>query len=144
MQVKLAENDEQLRQIIPVMLELRPQYSKDALLEQMLLQQSNGYRVAYVEDDEGRVVTVAGFVVSQKLAWQKHVYVDDLVSSEAHRSRGAGKLLLDWLKAYACEQGCQQLHLDSGVTRYAAHRFYLREGFNITSHHFAVTDLNED
>lgn len=144
MQVILAQSDEQLRQALPVLLQLRPQYSADTLLQQIRLQQRSGYRVAYVEDEGGAVVSVAGFVLGQKLAWQKHLYVDDLVSSEAHRSRGAGKFLLDWLKGYAREQGCQQLHLDSGVTRYAAHRFYLREGFDITSHHFAVSHLDED
>ncbi len=33
-----------------------------------------------------------------------------------------------------------KLQLDSGVQRFGAHRFYLREGFHISSH-FAITDL---
>ncbi len=143
MQAKLVEGTEQLRLIGPVLLQLRPQYSEASLIEQILLQQKGGYRVAYVES-ENEVLCVAGFVVGQKLAWQKHLYVDDLVTSEAHRSTGAGKFLIDWLKHYARKQGCKQLHLDSGVTRFGAHRFYLREGFDITSHHFAVVDLNAD
>jgi hypothetical protein len=49
--------------------------------------------------------------------------------------------MLDWLKAHALELGCRQLQLDSGVQRFGAHRFYLREGFHISSHHFAITDL---
>ncbi len=145
MQVKLAESTEQLELICPVLLQLRPQYSQEALIEQILLQQKGGYRVAYVLDEnKDEVLSVAGFVMGQKLAWQKHIYVDDLVTNEAHRSTGAGRLLIDWLKQYGRKQGCQQLHLDSGVSRFAAHRFYLREGFNITSHHFAVVDLDAD
>ena len=31
--------------------------------------------------------------------------------------------------------------LGSGVQRFPAHRFYLRQGFNIASHHFSITDL---
>lgn len=31
-----------------------------------------------------------------------------------------------------------ELHLDSGVQRYGAHRFYLRHGMDITSHHFRL------
>jgi len=34
-----------------------------------------------------------------------------------------------------------QLHLDSGVQRYMAHKFYLREGFIIASHHFSISPL---
>ena len=49
-----------------------------------------------------------------------------------------------WLKAYSRGHGCSQLQLDSGVQRFEAHRFYLREGFHISSHHFAITDLGSD
>ena len=112
------------------------------LIEQIKRQQANGYQLAYVMEG-GQVLCVAGFVISDKLAWQKHVYIDDLVTCEIQRSSGAGKYLLDWLKAYAKEQGCQQLHLDSGVQRFGAHKFYLREGFTISSHHFAITDLQD-
>lgn len=140
MQVKTADSLEELRLISPVLLQLRPQYSEDALIRQIQAQQVAGYRIAYVEK-EGNVLCVAGFVMGQKLAWTKHIYVDDLVTSEAHRSTGAGKLLIDWLKQYGRENDCQQLHLDSGVTRFGAHSFYLREGFNISSHHFAIAKL---
>lgn len=142
MQVKIAESVEQLKLISPVLLQLRPQYSEDALIRQIQSQQADGYRVAYVLDGEN-VLSVAGFVIGQKLAWTKHIYVDDLVTNEAHRSTGAGKFLIAWLKQVGLDNGCQQLHLDSGVTRFAAHKFYLREGFDITSHHFAVVDLGE-
>ena len=138
MQVKLAERTEELKLICPTLLQLRPQYSEETLIAQIQSQQKDGYRIAYVEDG-GNVLSVAGFVQGQKLAWQKHIYVDDLVTDEAHRSSGAGRLLIAWLKEFGRSHGCQQLHLDSG-----AHRFYLREGFDITSHHFAVVDLDAD
>jgi GNAT superfamily N-acetyltransferase len=69
------------------------------------------------------------------------LYVDDLVTAERHRSTGAGTRMLDWLKAHALALGRRQLQLDSGVQRFGAHRFYLREGFHISSHHFAITAL---
>lgn len=141
MQVKIAESLEDLKLIAPVLLQLRPKYSADGLIAQIQSQQKDGYRIAYVQEGVD-VLCVAGFLLGQKLAWTKHIYVDDLVTCEAHRSSGAGKALVDWLKQHAKENGCQQLHLDSGVTRYGAHKFYLREGFDITSHHFAVVQLD--
>lgn len=89
------------------------------------------------------VAGVAGFVVGNKLAWGKHIYIADLVTSEGYRSSGVGGRLIDWLKSYARERGCKQIHLDSGVQRFSAHRFYLRHGFNIVSHHFSIMDLAE-
>jgi len=142
MQVKLAASRDELALICPVLLQLRPQYTADSLIAQIQAQQESGYQIAYViEDDE--VLCVAGFVIGLKLAWQKHLYVDDLITDGNRRSTGAGKMLIAWLKQYGRDQGCQQLHLDSGVQRFAAHKFYLREGFSISSHHFAISDITK-
>lgn len=141
MEVKLLASDAELAMISPVLLQLRPQHTQTSLIAQIKQQQALGYQIAYVIDN-GKVLSVAGFIVGIKLAWQKHIYIDDLVTDETNRSTGAGKKLLDWLQDYARELGCQQLHLDSGVQRFGAHRFYLREDFIISSHHFAITDLH--
>jgi GNAT superfamily N-acetyltransferase len=102
-----------------------------------LRQQEDGYRLAYVED-EGSVVAVAGFRISLNLAWGRFLYVDDLVTQADGRSKGYGRSLLKWLADHARESGCGELHLDSGVQRYGAHRFYLAHRMDITSHHFAL------
>jgi len=142
MHIKIAESDPELEALSGVLLELRPAFSKESLVEQIKAQRRDGYRIAYVESS-GEVLCAAGFVIGTKLAWGKHLYVDDLVTAERHRSTGAGARMMDWLKAHARANGCKQLHLDSGVQRFGAHRFYLREGFNIGSHHFSITDLTE-
>ena len=141
MEVKFADSADDVKKISAVLLQLRPQYTEESLVEQILKQQQNGYRIAYAEDND-TVLCVAGFVMGEKLAWQKHIYIDDLVTNADHRSTGAGKFLIDWFKNFARENGYQQLHLDSGVQRFAAHKFYLREGFSINSHHFAISNLN--
>jgi GNAT superfamily N-acetyltransferase len=141
MNIHLATEETDLAAIADVMLELRTTYTKAALIERMREQMRHGYRIAWVEAD-GEVLCVAGFVVGLKLAWGRHVYVDDLVTAERHRSTGAGAAMIAWLKAHAREQGCRELHLDSGVQRFAAHRFYLRERFNIDSHHFSLKTLD--
>jgi len=142
MNIHIAESDAQLEMVIGVLLQLRTAFTKELLLAQIKEQQRHGYQIAYVESDE-EVLCVAGFVVGTKLAWGKHIYVDDLVTAERRRSSGAGAKMIEWLKSHACDLNCGQLHLDSGVQRFAAHRFYLREGFNIASHHFSITDLGK-
>ena len=141
MNVRIAETDADLARIADVLLELRGTFNRDTLIAQIEQQRQTGYQIAYVESD-GEVLCVAGFVVGMKLAWGKHIYVDDLVTADRHRSKGAGAQMIEWLKSHALQLGCNQLHLDSGVQRFAAHRFYLREGFNIGSHHFSITDLS--
>ncbi|MEX2963506.1 GNAT family N-acetyltransferase [Microbulbifer sp. TYP-18] len=138
LQVGLVASDGELEAAADVLLQLRSFLTRGQILIRIRQQMSAGYQLA-IATRNNRVIAVAGFVVVRKLAWGKHIYVDDLVTSADCRSGGAGKALIDWLKAFGREQGCEQLHLDSGVERFAAHRFYLREGFAITSHHFALS-----
>jgi GNAT superfamily N-acetyltransferase len=120
-----------------VMKQLRPHLERDTYVSTVLSLLQGGYRlVAAVVS--GRVEAVAGYRFGESLAWDKYLYVDDLVTDEGARSKGHGKLLLDWLKREAAAQGCRELHLDSGVQRFAAHRFYLRERMDIASHHFRI------
>jgi hypothetical protein len=65
--------------------------------------------------------------------------MDDLVTDTESRSGGHGRALFDWVVERAREAGCEQFHLDSGVQRFDAHRFYLARRMSITCHHFALT-----
>jgi GNAT superfamily N-acetyltransferase len=60
------------------------------------------------------------------------------VTDETARSRGHGEAMLHWLIDYARRENCDEFHLDSGVQRFGAHRFYLNHRMDITSHHFAL------
>jgi len=136
--VHCAETDENLLRCLPVLQHLRPYLTDaEAFVAQVRRQSSaHGYSVAFVEDS-GEVCAVAGYRFVESLAWGRHLYVDDLVAAPAARGKGYGRLLLDWLKAEARAAGCEQLHLDSGTQRHGAHRFYLGQGMDITSFHFA-------
>lgn len=143
MVIRLVDTDEDLATIAPVLLQLRPQYTRESLVARIReQQQSDGFRVACLFIDD-KPACVAGFVINEKLHWGRALYVDDLVTDEAQRSKGAGKAMLAWLKNHARAAGCRQLHLDSGMHRVDAHRFYDREGFARASLHFSITDLSE-
>jgi GNAT superfamily N-acetyltransferase len=87
--------------------------------------------------DDGVVGAVAGWRLMAQTSTGRTLYVDDLVTDAAVRSRGHGAALLAYLAGRAEELGASALSLDSGVQRHDAHRFYLRERMAITSHHFA-------
>jgi GNAT superfamily N-acetyltransferase len=136
-QIRLAETREDVARCHPVMRELRPHLDLRQFVDQVARQQAGGYRLAFAESADA-VEACAGFRVLENLAWGRFLYVDDLVTAAGARSRGFGARLFEWLIAMARAEGCAQLHLDSGVQRFAAHRFYLRERMEITSHHFAL------
>jgi GNAT superfamily N-acetyltransferase len=68
----------------------------------------------------------------------KTLYVDDLVTDEANRSRGFGEAMIAWLVAQARSEGCKTFSLDSGTQRQAAHAFYFRVGLRISDFHFQM------
>jgi GNAT superfamily N-acetyltransferase len=137
--IKLATSVVEIEQCFPVISQLRPHLVADNFAQQVQTQRSAGYHLAYIYDDQDdQVLGVAGFNITTNLAWGKYFYVADLVVDEKVRSQGYGEMLFTWLIKYAQDHNCQQLHLDSGVQRFAAHRFYLRHKMNISSHHFAL------
>lgn len=135
MNISLAITDAAIAACYPVMRELRPHIAASEFLPRIRSQERSGYRLACIEGPAG-VVAVAGFRTGENLAWGRFLYVDDLVTLPEHRSQGYGSALLSWLRTYAAEQGCGQMHLDSGVQRKDAHRFYEREGMTLASLHF--------
>jgi GNAT superfamily N-acetyltransferase len=143
MEVKVAQNDAELERCFPVMVQLRPKLTAQSFMEQVKRQQAReGYQLAYVED-AGEVRALAGFRFQEMLFRGWHMYVDDLITDEGGRSHGYGAALFDWLVARARQEGCVGLDLDSGVQRFAAHRFYFRQRMHISSYHFSLS-LDEE
>lgn len=119
----------------PVLRELRPHLDADAFIAAVAAQRVEGYRLigAWRRDVP---LAAAGFRVQHMLAHGRLLYVDDLVTSEASRGQGVGKLVFDWLTAEARRLGCAGIQLDSGTWRHAAHAFYFARGMHVSSFHF--------
>jgi GNAT superfamily N-acetyltransferase len=139
--IQFAETPAEIKRCYPVIVQLRPHLSEEDFVIQVERMQKNRYQLAFIED-EHVVRSLAGFHISESLAWGKYLYVDDFITDEKNRAKGYGKKLFAWVIDYAKREECDQLHLDSGVQRerFDAHRFYLNQKMNITAHHF-VLDL---
>jgi GNAT superfamily N-acetyltransferase len=136
--IQPALTDDQILAARAVMLDLRPNIAPgDFLATVRRMMQTDGYHLAALSA-EGEVRAVAGYRYIEMLYAGRLMYVDDLNTDPAHRSRGYGQALMDWLKAEARAHGCAQLHLDSGVQREQTHRFYFRVGLTINAYHFRV------
>jgi GNAT superfamily N-acetyltransferase len=122
----------------PVMRQLRPHLDENQYVAAVdRMRSTDGFRLV-AAGIGGTVGAVAGFRTMEMLYCGRILSVDDLITDEAMRSQGLGKALLDWLTAEARSLGCAQIHLDSGVQRLDAHRFYERESFKKTAFHFAT------
>ena len=136
--IKVADTPQTIGQCYPVMRELRTHItSEQEFVDRVLRQQKQGYEIAFLEA-EGEVRAAAGYRLLESLFSGKNLYVDDLVTRDADRSRGYGGELLDWLIDQARLNNCETLELDSGVQRFDAHRFYFSKRMSISSYHFRI------
>jgi GNAT superfamily N-acetyltransferase len=126
-------------QLLAVLRELRPHLTAESFGAVLAEGTPQGLRFTGVYE-AGRCVAVAGWRIVATTSTLRKLYVDDLVTAPQARSRGVGRMLLTELRERARVAGCTVVDLDSGVTRFDAHRFYSREGMRIHAHHF-VLDL---
>lgn len=133
---EFLESKEQWVEAFPVVHLLRPHLELESYLALVGEQSRNENYHLLAARHHGKIVAIAGFRIATALAHGRHIYVDDLVTEEAARSRGFGACLLERIAKFGREHGCQSLHLDSGVQRHGAHRFYLLNRMDIVYFHF--------
>ncbi|MEV6199888.1 GNAT family N-acetyltransferase [Streptomyces sp. NPDC051771] len=122
--------------LLPVLLELRPHLTPALFQDVYERGHVQGLRFTAAYDEDGRCVGAAGWRLVHNTSSISKLYVDDLVTASAVRSTGVGHALIAHLDGHARAAGCHELNLDSGTQRTDAHRFYLRERFDIVAFHF--------
>jgi GNAT superfamily N-acetyltransferase len=125
MEVRELTSDGDLQAAFPLMRELRDRIREEAFLPEVRRQQKEGYRLFGLLDDD-RLVSLAGVRRTHTLSRGEHLFVDDLVTSEAARGLGYGAAIMRWLAEQAREDSIPRIYLDSRLT---ARGFYERLGF---------------
>ena len=95
---KQAITDKEIENCFDVMSQLRTHLNKGKFLSTVRHMETEGYKLAFVED-KGVVVAVAGYRIYSNLFMGKSLYVDDLVTLENSRSRGYGEQMVKWLES---------------------------------------------
>ena len=135
--IKIAETTEEIQNCYVVMSELRPHIRSDEFLNKVkTLNVMTGFQLVYLIEED--VKAVGGFRISEWLAGGKYLEIEDLAAKESERSKGFGGELFDWITEYAQRENCNQIKLVSHVTRFGAHKFYLKKGMIIEAHYFSL------
>lgn len=134
--MNIALTDSEINKCYKTMKELRSNLIEAEFVQTIREMQNEGFVLSYIEENK-KVVCVAGFRIYSSLVVDgKALYIYDLVTSEVSRSKRYGEQMLNDLRQHAKESHCNVIHLDSHVKRNAAHRFYLKNRFDIIAHHF--------
>jgi len=119
----------------PVLVFEYPSMTKEAY-EKMLheMAPANYAQVGAFENDI--CLGVSGYWVNTKLWCGRYLELDNIVVSETERSRGIGKMLMEFLSEVAEKRECNMLALDSYTTNFKAHKLFYNLGFVPRGFHF--------
>ncbi len=118
-----------LERCYPVIKELRQQLSYEdyfSIYEEA--HAADGYELVAIEDNS-EILAVMGYRFLSDYVRGKHIYIDDLVTTEKIRSKGLGAELLKFAEDVARTSGCRSLRLCTGVENERGVNFYDRNGW---------------
>lgn len=119
----------------PLMAQLNEGFTRIQFEEYLPDMLNHGYRMIAVFDNE-KCIAVTGMWFITKVYTGKYVEVDNYIVDENYRSKGIGRLMLNWVLDEAKKLNCKVAMLDAYVHNHAGHKFYFREGFVIKGYHF--------
>ena len=138
-QIRELTTEDEFRDAFLVMRELRDQLDEAAYLELLAEMRPRGYRLIAAEQD-GRIVALAGIGFGVNFYYRRYLWVYDLITMDAERSKGHGLALMEYLEDLARKENCDTLALASALHRTDAHRFYLdKVGLEKPSYTFSKT-----
>ena len=124
-----VESDVDLERCFPVMRELRPHLSfmeyKEIYLQ---AHRSDQYQIVALEDGD-QIMAAMGYRFLSDFVRGRHLYIDDLISTESSRSQGLGAELLKFAEGIARESNCKVLRLCTGIENERGIKFYDRNGW---------------
>ncbi len=111
------------------------QFTNEVLIERFEEMFDQNYECWGVHLDEKRIGVFGLWFMTRHYAGRScepdHVIIDDV-----YRGRGIGKKVFEWIYKYAKSKGCETSELNSYVSNFPSHKFYLNEGYEIWGYHF--------
>jgi GNAT superfamily N-acetyltransferase len=106
--------------------------SEEAMRERIESLDQSADRAVYVACLAGAVVGWIDIGVIHHLQAEPRAEIGGLVVSSEARNAGIGRRLVALAEHWAAERGLKSMVVRSQIAREAAHRFYLREGYERT------------
>ncbi|WP_312092389.1 GNAT family N-acetyltransferase [Niallia sp.] len=122
--IKELRTVDEWKTAFPVMKQLRTKLDINVYLELVSDSvQKQGYRLIALYNQK-EIVALCGFMPMITLYNGRFVWVCELITDRQHRSKGYGKVLLEYVHQWAIDNDYPIVSLSSGLQRIDAHRFY--------------------
>ncbi|MFB4365489.1 GNAT family N-acetyltransferase [Bacillus subtilis] len=135
--MKQLTSKEEWAESYPIMSELRTELDIETYLQRLeaCVQKESYMLFALYENTAIRAL--CGALPRVSIHKGEHLWIADLVTTAPSRSKGYGKMLLNYASDWARKAGLGFVSLSSGLQRKDAHRFYTdKMGFTIESYLF--------
>lgn len=141
MEVRDLKSKAEMLENLAILNEVYPnltfdEYSKE--LDDML---PHNYGQVAIYDGEN-CLGLTGYWIGTKLWCGKYLELDNVVISKKYRSKGAGKVLFEFMQKKAEDELCTMIALDSYSDNFKAHKFFYGQGFVPRGFHF-INILNK-
>ncbi len=125
----IIKDQQQLEKCFLVLKELRPHLDKESYLNiYENAHRMDDYNIIAIEDN-GNILALMGYRILYDFVRGRHLYIDDLITTELARSQGLGSELLSHAEFLAKELNCNSLRLSTGLENNKAMKFYERHGW---------------
>jgi ribosomal protein S18 acetylase RimI-like enzyme len=121
-------SDESAFEFFELLKELRPHLTFPLFLE--IKNEASSYNLIGLKSGN-QLVALMGYRIISDFVHGRHLYIDDLVTSQEFRSKGYGEKLLNRAEFLAKENMCSNLRLCTGIDNKNAMRFYEKNSWNL-------------
>lgn len=128
-EIKFLSTPEEWTLAFPAFESLRPKMTLETFLANRQNCLDGGYQLLGLIVD-AKVVCVAGITVRPHVEHKKQIEIEDFSTHPAHKRKGYGKQVIEWIISFARESNCFRIKLGSGASREDAHLFYKSVGFS--------------
>lgn len=125
-----------ISKVVPLVEKLNEyRISRTELEIRFLAMVEQNYECAIILDHD-TIVGVCGIWYCTRHYAGKSAEVDHVYIEENHQGKGLGKAFFKWIYTHVRAKGCKTVELNTYVSNYASHKFYMNEGFQILGYHF--------
>ncbi len=129
-------NTENITQILPLVQQLNPELETIVLEERLkkMFLINNYYCFGFYTDDQ--LIGITSVWMTVRLYSGKQIEIDNFIIDSSIQSKGYGKAFLILLEAWAKENNCNTVELNTYIANERSHKFYERQGYKALGYHF--------
>ena len=129
-------NPSEMDLIVPFVKDLNPELELQSIEQnQKEMFDIANYRCFGLFEFDNLIGICSGWITVRHYSG-KQMEIDNVIITQAHRSKGYGKQFIEFIEQWSRDKGCHTIELNTYVTNTRSHKFYYDLGFKILGFHF--------